>query len=317
MAPDGVVGIDAGQSGCRLAQVVDGTLIAAGKGPGFHYETGQDPTAGVLSVVRSAWEDAAAPSLVPHTVCLGITGPCGTGEGIERLAAGIREFMGPVPVVRVAGDHVTSYAGALGLKPGLVLAAGTGVIALAVNGAGKLRRAAGWGYLLGDEGGGFWIGRRGIEAALRAIDGRGPHTSLIGALRSSFGRTEELHRTVYLRPDMVAIIAGFSRSVAEEAGAGDVVAAQIWSDASQELAITCVAAARSAFGESEPFRLACIGGLLAAGPLLTQPLQHALARELPHASMVVPLGTSLDGAVRLAAAEDLGTLSRGVLDHHA
>jgi N-acetylglucosamine kinase-like BadF-type ATPase len=66
---------------------------------------------------------------------------------------------------------VTAYAGALGQSPGGVVAAGTGLIALGTD-LDTRRRADGWGHLLGDCGGGAWIGRAGLEAALRAHDGR-------------------------------------------------------------------------------------------------------------------------------------------------
>lgn len=312
----GVVGIDAGQTRCRLAVHSGHAIRATGTGPGFHYTTGQDPVDGIMAGVEAAWRDAGAPTPGPSTVCLGMTGPCGSGEGIDRLASAVRELMGPVPLVRITGDHVTSYVGALGLESGVALAAGTGVIALAVSEDGGLSRAGGWGYLLGDEGGGFWIGRRAIEAALRAIDRRGPPTSLVDALRANFGDPAQLHRTIYMRTDMVAVVAGFSRATADAAEAGDAVAQAIWTEAAQELAATCVAAAEKAFGTGDTFPIACIGGLLNVGPLLTEPLEQELARRLPQGSVVAASGTSLDGAVRMAAAHDLGPLRQGALDHH-
>lgn len=313
---DQVVGIDVGQTHCRLAIQAQGTISATGTGPGFHYEAGRDPVEGIIAGVAAAWRDAGAPS-VPRAVCLGMTGPCGSGEGGDRLAQGIRDLMGPVRLVRVTGDHVTSYVGALGLESGVVLAAGTGVIALAVSEKGTLCRAGGWGYLLGDEGGGFWIGRRAIEAALRAIDHRGPPTSLVDALRASFGDVDKLHRTIYMRPDMVAVVAEFSREAAQAAEAGDPVAVAIWTDAARELAATCQAAAEGSFGPDDSFPITCVGGLLDVGVLLSERFERELARRLPGGSIFAANGTSLDGAVRMAAAHDLGPLRQGAFDHHA
>ena len=56
---------------------------------------------------------------------------------------------------------MTSHAGALSLGWGVSLVAGTGVACLAVPAEGEPRIVGGHGYLLGDEGGAFWIGREG------------------------------------------------------------------------------------------------------------------------------------------------------------
>ena len=92
----------------------------------------------------------------------------------------------------MTSDGVIAHAGALGGEPGVVLIAGTGVVALAIGADGGLRTADGWGPWLGDEGGGAWIGAAGLRAALRAHDGRGPSTTLLDAARARFGRAENL-----------------------------------------------------------------------------------------------------------------------------
>ena len=58
----------------------------------------------------------------------------------------------------MTNDAVTSYVGAIGFEPGAVVAAGTGVIALAGDRDGNFARSDGWGYILGDDGGGYYIG---------------------------------------------------------------------------------------------------------------------------------------------------------------
>ena len=67
--------------------------------------------------------------------------------------------------------------GALSLGWGVSVVAGTGVACLTVPADGAARIVGGHGYLIGDEGGAFWIGREGIRAALRAMDGRGASTT--------------------------------------------------------------------------------------------------------------------------------------------
>jgi N-acetylglucosamine kinase-like BadF-type ATPase len=93
----------------------------------------------------------------------------------DVVAAGLTGWDGAaelgVPMV-VSNDAVTAHLGALAGEPGAVIVAGTGAIALAA-GPHDWARADGWGSLLGDDGGGFWIGRRALATALREYDGRG------------------------------------------------------------------------------------------------------------------------------------------------
>jgi N-acetylmuramic acid 6-phosphate etherase len=75
--------------------------------------------------------------------------PCWSRCGAQRVA--------------VTSDAVIAHAGALNGEPGVVLIAGTGVVAPAIHADGTLRTADGWGPWLGDEGGGAWIGAAGLE----------------------------------------------------------------------------------------------------------------------------------------------------------
>ena len=157
--------IDGGQSGCRAAHLVDGVRVATATGPGL--PRGAATTA---SCARSPRADA-------DVVAAGLTGF--TGDDAAVAAA-----LGHARVV-VSNDAVTAHLGALGGEPGVVIVAGTGAIALAVGADGRWARADGWGTLLGDAGGGYWIGRAGLDAALRAADGRGGSAELLATGRDA------------------------------------------------------------------------------------------------------------------------------------
>src|SRR6266581_1820269 len=74
--------------------------------------------------------------------------------------------------VHVTGDADSARAGAFLGAPGVVVIAGTGSMASGWNGESSAR-AGGHGFLLGDEGGAYWIGRAAVRAALRWEDGMG------------------------------------------------------------------------------------------------------------------------------------------------
>lgn len=106
-----------------------------------------------------------------HTAVVGAAGLSTLGEALRAKLPGALEREFGVGQVALVADAVTAYAGALGSTPGAVVAAGTGLIAIGTD-LTRWRRADGWGHLLGDCGSGAWIGRAGLEAALRAYDGR-------------------------------------------------------------------------------------------------------------------------------------------------
>ena len=92
--------------------------------------------------------------------------------------------------VRVVNDSEIALYGNTRGGPGLMLISGTGSIGYGINADKKVWRTGGFGYLVGDQGSAYWVGARGIEAALRAYDHSGPDTSLI----NDFCKFLELHQ---------------------------------------------------------------------------------------------------------------------------
>jgi hypothetical protein len=84
--------------------------------------------------------------------------------------------------VLVTTDGAIALEGALGGCPGILLIAGTGSVGYARGADGRVERCGGWGMIVGDEGSAWSLGRNGLAAALRAADGRGPHTPLLPQL---------------------------------------------------------------------------------------------------------------------------------------
>ena len=101
--------------------------------------------------------------------------------------------------ILVTNDALIALVAGAGVGPGVVVIAGTGSIAYGRNAHDEAARAGGWGYILADEGSGFWIGRQALRAVVRAADGRGPATALTPLVLEFFGvtRAEQLVREVY------------------------------------------------------------------------------------------------------------------------
>ncbi|WP_327299851.1 N-acetylglucosamine kinase [Streptomyces sp. NBC_01197] len=244
-------------------------------------------------------------------VAIGAAGMATLGDDLRaELPAALERSLG-VRRLALAADAVTAYAGALGQRPGAVVAAGTGMIALGTD-LTRWRRADGWGHLLGDCGGGAWIGRAGLEAGLRAYDGRrGGSAALLERLEAVFGPAAGLPGALYPRSDRPAVLASFAPEVARCA-ASDPVAAAILREAARQIAEAAAAVCppespgSSAPAESSGSRPRCevalTGGLFKMGDPLLTPAREEFAALLPYARPVPAAGDPLVGAVLIASA---------------
>lgn len=302
-----VIGVDSGGSGLRIAL---GTTTDGPGSPGVTTvgTVSADPVrtgpsgidAGhlvgqLLPAVRGLLARAGADA--PSAVAVGAAGMATLGDGLRAELPGALEKAFGVRRIALAADAVTAYAGALGQRPGAVVAAGTGMIALGTDLAGW-RRADGWGHLLGDCGGGAWIGRAGLEAAMRAYDGRsGGSSALLSRMEAVFGPGPAMPGLLYPRTDRPAVLASFAPEVAACAPE-DPVAAAVLNAAARHVAEAAAAVCPSA-GTCE---VALTGGLFKLGEPLLGPLRTELAARLPHATTVRAEGGPLTGALVVAAA---------------
>jgi N-acetylglucosamine kinase-like BadF-type ATPase len=238
---------------------------------------------------------AAAPGAAPGTAAHGTTAD---GAGSPAL-----------PPVAVAIDAVTAHLGALGGASGAIVALGTGAIAFGSDGHEIWRRVDGWGHLLGDRGGGAWIGMQGLRAAMLAHDGvDASGGALLDAARARFGDPLAWPGQLYTRDDRAGVLAGFAPAVAALAAEGDTAAVAIMTEAGVEAARSGVAALVPGL---EP-RLAATGGLFSAGGALALGFAETVAALRPDAMLQPALGDPLDGALLLA-----GRAAEGDVSTHA
>ncbi|MEV5874674.1 BadF/BadG/BcrA/BcrD ATPase family protein [Streptomyces sp. NPDC052101] len=299
MTVPGYLAVDSGGSGLRVAVGVPGRTPAAQRESREPVRTGArgiDPEHLMAQLVPLARACAAEAGVgEPATAVVGAAGFASLGDGLRaELPGALARELG-VRRVALAADAVTAYVGALGPRPGAVLAAGTGLIAVGTD-LTSWRRADGWGHLLGDCGSGAWIGRAGLEAALRAHDSRdGGSAPLLSRAEEQFGPVRGLPGQLYPRSDRPAVLASFAPQVAACA-AHDPVAAGILRAAARHMAES--AAAVCPVAGTPP--VALTGGLLRLGGPLLEPLREELAARLPHALQVPAEGDPLHGSVRIA-----------------
>ncbi|GAA2529104.1 MULTISPECIES: N-acetylglucosamine kinase [Streptomyces] len=296
----GFLAVDSGGSGVRVAVGAAGrgaSARGASREPVRTGARGIDPghfMERLVPMARALCSEAGIGRL--DTAVVGAAGMAGLGDALRaELPGALARELG-VRRVALAADAVTAYVGALGPRPGAVIAAGTGLIAIGTDLTGW-RRADGWGHLLGDCGGGAWIGRAGLEAALRAHDGReGGSARLLASAEAVFGPAAGLPGLLYPRTDRPAVLASFAPRVAECAAGGDPVAADVLRAAARHMADSAAAVCPDV---DEP-RVGLTGGLFEMGAPLLVPLDEELAERLPRARRVTAEGDPLHGAVRIA-----------------
>lgn len=207
--------------------------------------------------------------------------------------------------VFVDTDAAIALAGATACKPGVVVISGTGSIAYGVNRFGERGRAGGWDYLLGDEGSGFDIGKRGLASALRAQNGRGGGTVLLERIMSHFkvGEAYELIERIYGCEDRVCEVASIAPIVLEAASEGDPASKEILERALEELEVLALAVIRGLGMEDEEFPLALVGGVFEAWDLTAEPLAKRIRASSPKCRVIKPRFKPAVGAVLMALKE--------------
>jgi N-acetylglucosamine kinase-like BadF-type ATPase len=264
------LGVDGGQSGTEaLIGDETGRVIGAGSGgPCNHAGIGEGRQKLVRAVNESVGTACAQAGLDPGAVrfaaaCFGMSG------GPEDKRAILREIL-PADVLVVSDDAVIALTGATGGEPGIITIAGTGSIAFGRHADGRTARTGGWGYIFGDEGGGFDITRQALRAALRAEEGWGPPTALHTALLNATGgasANDVMHR-FYTTDWPRSRVATLAALVDEIAMAGDPVARDILHGAAQQLAMLTSAVRVQLWQPGKPARVAWTGGAFRSRLLL-------------------------------------------------
>jgi len=304
-----VLGIDAGgtKTVCLLADE-EGTILAEAHRGGANLQaTGELEVEKILHAVME--ETLGLRDLRPDAICLGIAGVDRPSDA--QAVAGIMRRIGFNARVVVVNDALVALVAGAGDEPGIVIVAGTGSIVYGRDARGRACRAGGWGYLLGDEGGGFWIGRSAISAVVRQYDGRGPATRLTELVlhQMQLATPDALIHAVYDRGLQRSLIAGLANVVQQAMLAGDAVASDILSRAATELvgAASSVVTRLGMRGDVFPTVLA--GGIFRAIPSLAADVGARMGEVAPRSEVRALDVEPARGAVTLAISAARGQLA--------
>lgn len=295
-----VLAVDGGQSSTlALLADLDGTIRGSGRGgPSNHYYEPGGPerlARALRDSTAAALNSAGCSATSVIQVCLGMT-------GAHPQAEVIAQSLFPSAGVQLYHDAVTALAGASVVQPGVIVIAGTGAVAYGRLDSGEEARSSGWGYLMGDEGSGYWIGVEAIRAACQASDGRGEPTALIQRIPEHLQVDDlrALHRQIYAHELSRSTIATLAAITAAAAQSGDAVAIRLLQRAGQELAQAAVAVI-TRLGQLETgLPIYNTGGVFRAGAPILDSFGAAIAARSPHSSIQAATFSPSVGTLLLA-----------------
>jgi N-acetylmuramic acid 6-phosphate etherase len=300
-----VLGVDAGGTGTEaiLASRTGGGVAILGRGfsgPANVQTQGFEASLSEIGqAVREAFRAAAIAPCAVRRACLAVAGG-GREQDRVRLSK-LADDLSIADAITVVDDGEPLFAAGTPDGWGIVLLAGTGSLARGKTVAGRTARAGGWGWLLGDEGSGYWLGRSALVAAARSLDGRAAHTSLVEGCLTELGLStaDAMIERVYGQQISRAEIAALAPIVIQAAET-DATAKELVAAAGCELAQMIHSVAQQLDFANTATPLALAGGLLRhCESLRNQVLDECRKRGLTFSSVEV-VESPAYGALQLA-----------------
>ena len=299
-----ILAVDGGQSGIRVFDSESGVTTEL---PGVSRLEG-DPLATIVESLRQ-WGESEQIS-PPDTVVLGLSTVPNLQHNGESFARRVAEALTAGRVV-VTDDAVTHHASVFRGEPGVALAIGTGVACTVVDGSGRFHSVSGYGFLLGDDGGAFWIGR---EVIRRVLDSRADNRP--GVLRdlvhSSWGSLEELPATIHSLERPVNAIAQLAPTVLEVAEHDDLARTVV--EGALDALVEAVSRAVSAGAGVKTPRVTWTSKLFASSPRWSKALSSALHKGVTGSTVGVSDASPLEGAAWLADPAHHGPYAPHLID---
>jgi N-acetylglucosamine kinase-like BadF-type ATPase len=294
--------VDAGGTTTRaVALAADGTVLGRGHAGGGNPNS--HPPVCAAAAVRCAVAEAVR-GLEQATGVPCVVGMAGHSKLTDPEVAAVfdRTWEALGVRARVVPDAAAAFASATAEPDGTVLVAGTGSIAGRIRERELVSTVGGYGWLLGDEGSGFWIGRQAVRTALDALAAEPARGQLVRAVLAEAGvdpaAPRAAHRLITaVNAESPVRLARFAPLVSTAQADGDPAAVAIVDQAARLLRDTALAA-RDA-GEWTPLVLA--GSVLAPDCPVGDHVRALLA-DLP----VLDSGDGVLGAAWLASRKAFG-----------
>ena len=260
----------------------DGKILGvAANGPSNFRNIGTDNAAtNIRDAVLNSVERAGINKTEIDKITFALAGVKDSQKSTEIIDTFIQKLELKLPYT-LLNDGEAGYNCRFFREDGIIAAPGTGMIAYGKSGS-RFDRTSGWGWLIGDEGGAFYIGRRSLQEAAKIADGRtSGESQFLATLMKFFSVTEprQLVNEVYSNPINIRRIASIARIVSELSASGDEKARDILQEAAAE-AGKCVISLLKKF-DNASLEVSGYGGVYRAGDIYWNKMKETVRNVFP------------------------------------
>ena len=298
-----LIGIDGGgtKTDCAIADL-SGKIIrqTSGKPSNFMIIGVEEALENIFALIEQNLFELGGDFSDVKQIVIGVAG-AGREEDAMLLEKGFKDYSDQEGVhfkgVKVVSDAHIALEGAFPDSAGCILIAGTGSILFGKDEKGVIHRVGGFGRLIGDEGSGYSIGRKALNAVSKASDGRGEETMISELLdaKMNHNTSKNIINKVYNENLDVASVAKIVIEAAEE---GDPIAEDILEEEADELVLHI----RSLINkiQTNNLNVAFSGSLIDNKNFYSDLLKNKIKSTLPNVKVVKPANPPVSGAILFA-----------------
>ena len=296
-----IIGIDGGGTKTiGLLTTTEGEEIAKIKnGPSNYHVVGVETTYQVLNDIIKTLTSQIDRTHDNLVICIGMA-----GLGREDDKKVINQICDKIEFTTqriLTHDAHIALVGGIGKPEGIIVISGTGSIVYGIDSRGNEIRAGGWGYLIGDEGSGYDIAIKGLQAVAKASDYRQPSTILTELYLTQLNLDDPKQLIRWVHAAERNEIAQLSDTVFKAMESGDRTAIGIIETATDELVCAVASVIRQATF-TDTINIVLNGGNLIHQRVFSDNLENKLYEKIDNISVMFPINDPVDGAILLAKA---------------
>ena len=298
-----LIGIDGGgtKTECALAELSGEVLHCSFGKPSNFLAIGIDAAVeNLFHLIEGSLFKIEADFTDVKAIVIGTAG-AGREEDVRLLESSLNKFASKEGIhinsVKVVSDSRIALEGAFSGRAGCILISGTGSILFAKDKNGLIHRNGGFGRMIGDEGSGYSIGRKGLAVVAKEFDGRGKSTLITQLLNKKFGISSapDLITNIYKHNFDVASVAEMVLTAADK---NDAIAMQILNEEADDLLLHITAAIKKM--KVKKLDIAFSGSLIAKKNIYSDTLRNKIADSLSSVKIKEPINSPVEGAILLA-----------------
>ena len=278
------VGIDGGgtKTNCVLCDESLDILYQTLSGPSNFLTIGTDKVSDtIIELIKDCCDSASISPSEIKNITIGTTG-AGRDSDAKKLQTAVVEKAKSVKLelnsFNVVSDARIALEGAFSGNPGSILIAGTGSIMFGKDKDGNIHRVGGFGRLIGDEGSGLTLGRKGLNLISKYYDGRGKETRLTDKVQKQFNISDQSELIIKVYSENLSI-QDIAPLVIESANEGDELCREILDQETNELLLHIMAMKQKL--NEDKMKIVFIGGTITNDNAYSKMLREKIKKFLP------------------------------------